>query len=140
MEEAQIARAIDLTAGQTGHLMIKGPITLVKCELNSLQDIERSFKIPLNHPVTDQYEYFFRAVFREFSNHPSSSGELDSFIIKFHRVTGLRSPLKAISRLFPPEIENLLVHLNDPLLKSSCVLNWSQSQEKRDKLAVVSTT
>ena len=140
MEEAQIARAMDVTAGQTGQLIIKGPITLVKCELNSLQDIERSFKIPLNHPVTDQYEYFFRRVFREFLNRPSSSGELDSFIIKFHRVTGLRSPLKAISRLFPPEIENLLVHLNDPLLKSSCVLNWSQSQEKRDKLAVVSTT
>ena len=140
MEEAQIARAMDVTAGQTGHLIIKGPITLVKCELNSLQDIERSFKIPLNHPVTDQYEYFSRSVFREFSNHPSSSGELDSFIIKFHRVTGLRSPLKAISRLFPPEIENLLVHVNDPLLKSSCVLNWSQSQKKRDKLAVVSTT
>ena len=140
MEEAQIARAIDLTAGQTGHLIIKGPITLVKCELNSLQYIERSFKIPLNHPVTDQYEYFFRAVFRELSNHPSSSGELDRFIIKFHRITGLRSPLKAISRLFPPEIENLLVHVNDPLLKSLCILNWSQSQGKRDKLAVVSTT
>ena len=101
MEEAQIARAIDLTAGQTGHLMIKGPITLVKCELNSLQDIERSFKIPLNHPVTDQYEYFFRAVFREFSNHPSSSGELDSFIIKFHPGYRVKESIKSHFKAFP---------------------------------------